>query len=98
VETYYTHTIWRVREGCEEEFVQVWSEWADWSHREGLEAPARLLRDVDRPRTFVSFAPWGSVATVQSWRGLPGYHERLARLAQLVDGFEPQTLEVVVEG
>jgi hypothetical protein len=44
----YTHTTWRVRAGSEDEFVRRWSEWVDWSHREGLEAPALLLRDLEK--------------------------------------------------
>jgi hypothetical protein len=55
----YTHTTWRVKAGSEDEFVRRWSEWVDWSHREGLEAPALLLRDLDSPRAFISFGPLG---------------------------------------
>src|SRR5713101_10122566 len=50
----YTHTTWRVRAGSEDEFVRRWSEWVDWSHREGLEAPALLLRDLENPQAFIS--------------------------------------------
>ncbi len=46
----YTHTTWRVSAGSEDEFVRRWSEWVDWSHREGLEAPALLLRDLETRR------------------------------------------------
>ena len=37
----YTHTTWRVRAGSEDEFVRRWSEWVDWSHREGSIVRAR---------------------------------------------------------
>ena len=89
----YAHTNWMVKEGREAEFVERWSEWADWSHQQGLSAPAVLLRDVERAQTFVSFGPWASVTAVKSWRSLPGYHERVARLSEVVDSFEPRTLE-----
>ena len=49
----YTHTTWRVRAGSEDEFVRRWSEWVDWSHREGLEAPALLLRDLENPQAHL---------------------------------------------
>jgi tetratricopeptide (TPR) repeat protein len=65
----YTHTTLRVKAGQEDEFVKRWTEWADWSHRQGLETEARLLRDAENPQTFVSFAPWKNVSTVRSWRG-----------------------------
>src|SRR5262249_25170181 len=72
----YTHTTWRVKPGQEEEFVRRWAEWAEWSHRQGLGDSARLLRDVERPGTFISFAPWASADAVRNWRSLEGYHER----------------------
>lgn len=95
MEIHYTHTTWHVKEGCEEEFVLCWSDWAEWSHREGLAEVALLLRDVEDPRRFVSFGPWESVAAIAGWRALPGYQERVERLGSVVDGFEPCTLEVV---
>ena len=94
----YTHTSGRVRAGSEDEFVKRWGEWVDWSHREGLEAPALLLRDLENPQTFISFGPWESMTAVRSWRALAGYQERVARLREVVDGFEPRTLEVVARG
>jgi hypothetical protein len=45
----------------------------EWSHRQGLDAPALLLRDVESPETFVSFGEWKSAAAVRSWRALEGY-------------------------
>lgn len=93
----YTHTTWRVKAGMEEEFVERWSEWARWSHRQGLEARAMLLRDLESPGVFISFGPWQSLEAVKSWRVLPGYQERVARLQEAVEGFEPRTLEAVAE-
>lgn len=93
----YTLTVWRVKPGMEDEFVRRWSEWIEWSHRQGLQADARLLRDVERPGTFTSFGPWATLAAVKSWRALEGYHERVARLQEVLEGFEPHTLELVAE-
>jgi heme-degrading monooxygenase HmoA len=93
----YTHTTWRVKPGMEDEFVQRWGEWIEWSHRQGLGARARLLRDVERPGTFVSFGPWASIDAVKSWRSAEGYHDRVARLQEVVESFEPHTLELVAE-
>ena len=94
VET-YSHTTWRVKPGNEAEFVLRWEDWAEWSHRQGLGAHARLLQDVESAGTYVSFGPWVSVELVSSWRSLAGYHERVARLRDVVDSFEPQTFEVI---
>jgi heme-degrading monooxygenase HmoA len=91
----YTHTTWRVMAGREDEFVRRWNEWVDWSRQAGLETPALLLRDLEDPRAFVSFGPWANAAAVRSWRSLPGYQERVARLREVLESFEPRTLEIV---
>src|SRR6478672_7886527 len=95
--TPFTHTTWQVKPGLEDEFVERWREWAEWSHRQGLAAHARLLRDVESPGTYVSFGPWASIDAVKSWRRLEGYHERVAHLSEVVESFEPQTFELVAE-
>jgi heme-degrading monooxygenase HmoA len=95
--TPFTHTTWQVKAGREDEFVERWLEWVKWSHRQGLRAQARLLRDVENPSTFVSFGPWETVAAVRTWRGEPEYHQRVARLQELVERFEPRTLEEVAQ-
>ena len=95
MEELYTHTTWRVTAGSEDEFVVRWNEWVDWSHREGLAAQALLLRDLEEPRTLVSFGLWEDSSAVRNWRALAGYHERVARLSEVVESFDPRTLEVV---
>jgi heme-degrading monooxygenase HmoA len=95
MENLYTHTTWVVAPEREAQFVELWSDWVEWSRRQGFKAQAMLLRDAEDPRTFVSFGPWESSGAVRNWRTLPGYHERLAKLADVVEQFDPRTLEVV---
>jgi heme-degrading monooxygenase HmoA len=94
----YTHTTWKVKPGMEDEFVLRWSEWIEWSHLQGLGPQARLLRDAESPSTFVSFGPWLSRDSVKNWRAAAGYHERVARMQEVLESFEPRTLELVAEG
>jgi hypothetical protein len=35
------------------------------------------------------------MAAVRSWRALAGYQEQVARLSEVLDSFEPRTLEIV---
>jgi heme-degrading monooxygenase HmoA len=93
----YTLTVWQVRPGLEDEFVRRWSEWIEWSHRQGLQADARLLRDVDTPGRFVSFGPWVTLQAVRSWRSQQGYQERVERLQEVLESFQAETLELVAE-
>jgi heme-degrading monooxygenase HmoA len=93
----YTHSVWRVKRGHEDEFVRRWIELARWSADQGLSGKARLLRDADDPSLFVSFAPWESVRHVAGWRSSAGFHERIARLQEVLDEFEPRTLNAVAD-
>jgi quinol monooxygenase YgiN len=93
---FFTYTTWRVKPGMEDEFVRRWEDWAYWSKVEGLVGQARLLRDADDPGTFVSFGRWADVGAIHTFRSRPGYHERVARLQELVETFDPRTFEVVV--
>jgi hypothetical protein len=38
-----------------------------------------------------------SPEAVKNWRAAAGYHERVARLQEVLEGFEPRTLDVVAE-
>ena len=93
--TPYSSTTWIVKPGLEDEFVRRWSEFADWSGAQGLTASAMLLRDMDERNRFVSFGPWETVDAIRRWRSLPGFQERVARLHEVLEHFEPHTLELV---
>ena len=88
----YTHSIWTVKAGQEDEFVRRWHELAALGAEMGLSGPAKLLRDHDDPRVFVSFGPWHSLESVARWRSSSEFHRRIARLHEVLDGFEPRTL------
>jgi heme-degrading monooxygenase HmoA len=95
VDDNYSLTVWIVKAGQEEEFVARWSDFAAWSAAEGLRARAQLLRDVDEPTRFISFGPWETLDAIRRWRTLSGFQEQLARLSEVVERFEPHTLELV---
>jgi heme-degrading monooxygenase HmoA len=90
----YSHSVWIVKAGCEDEFISRWLDLARWSALEGR-ASGQLLRDADRPERFVSLGPWESVEGIRRWRRLEGYHQRVVALQELVDSFEPHTLQEV---
>jgi len=91
----YTHTTWVVKAGLEDAFIERWLEWVEWSRSEGFRARPLLLRDLDHPQTFVSLGVWESVDAVRHWRGSAGYQTRVARLHEVLESFEPRTLEGV---
>lgn len=94
----YTSGSWRVKEGRGDEFVAAWRELAEWSKREIPGAVgATLVRDLDDPGHFVSFGPWESLEAIESWRNSEGFRERVGRIRELLDGFEPMTGEAVAD-
>ena len=89
----YTHHVWVVRSGREEEFVIRWRDLAEWTVANVPGAgTARLLQDMDHPGRFLSVAPWESAEALASWRSLLGYQERLSRVRELLETFTPSTL------
>ena len=97
LEPTYTHTVWRVKPGHEEEFVRRWIAFAEAGGAHGLAAAAKLLRDHDEPTRFVSFGPWRSFEAASEWRSSAAFAERLRELQEVVETFEPSTLEQVTE-
>jgi heme-degrading monooxygenase HmoA len=95
--TPYLSTSWVVKPGLEDEFVARWTEVAEWSAAQGLVAEAMLLRDVERPNRFISFGPWESIEAIRQFRSVPGFHERVAQLHEVLERFEPRTFELVSE-
>jgi heme-degrading monooxygenase HmoA len=94
----YTLGIWRVKPGRADEFVAAWTEFADWTveHAQGT-GWGKLLRNRDNVNVFVSIGPWESLEAIEAWRQLDGWTEQVGRIRELLEAFEPATLELVVE-
>ena len=86
----YSLTTWIVRPESKDEFVRRWTAFAEWSSAEGLAASAKLLRDVDDPKRFISFGPWESLEAIRRWRTLEGFQVHVAALSEVVEDFEPR--------
>jgi heme-degrading monooxygenase HmoA len=95
--TVYTHTTWHVIPGKEAEFETRWADWADWGHQAGLVKGAKLLKSSDEEGVFVSFGVWKDLGQAQAWRKAAGYAERLGKIQQVINSFEPRTLKQVGE-
>ena len=93
----YTQTTWHVKPGHEDEFVRRWTELAEWSALQGLSGSAKLFRDLEEPTRFVSFGPWEDIDVIRRWRASAGLQERLVRMGEVLQQFEPRTVELVVD-
>jgi len=92
----WTHGRWIVKPGREDEFVAAWREFAEWSAESFPGGRGMLFRDREEEGRFVSFGPWPSMETAQEWRASAGFQERVGRIRELLDGFEPYLLDPVV--
>jgi heme-degrading monooxygenase HmoA len=91
----WTHGTWTAKSGQEDQFVAAWKELADWTIANYPGARGTLLRDRERTNMFVSFGPWPDLETAQAWRASDGFRERVARIQQTIESFEPRTLDLV---
>lgn len=96
--TIYTLGQWTANAGEEDAFVAAWTEFAEWTAANVSGSSwAKLLRDRDDPRRFISFGPWQDEEAVAGWRQHPRFEEHVARIQQHVESFVPHTLTVAGE-
>ncbi len=91
----YTMGTWTPAEGKTDAFSEAWAEFAGWASAMPGAGTLRLARDARNPRRFVSFGVWQNVESVRAWKSSPEFRERIARVLQHVDEFEPTELGVV---
>ena len=91
----YTSGIWLAKAGEEDDFVAAWREFASWARTMPGCGTLRLVRDVDDPSRFMSFAPWESFEAQRSWKETDEFRERIMRVRSHTDEFTPSTFELV---
>jgi quinol monooxygenase YgiN len=95
----WTHGTWTVKPGRDEDFVAFWRSLAE----EGMASldvpePPSLLRDRERPNVFVTFGPWPDDRAVERFRSSAAFREGVAAMSDLLESFEPRTLDEVWRG
>jgi len=92
----WTHGTWTVKPNSEDAFVEAWLALVREARGElAPPEPPTLLRDRDRPNVFVSFGPWPDVAAVERFRSSDVFRDAQARMRDLLEAFEPRTLDEV---
>jgi heme-degrading monooxygenase HmoA len=90
----YTHGTWTVKSGEEDAFVEAWTEFVTWASAMPGSGTFRLVRNLDDPALFMSFAPWESSEAQQAWKDLPEFRERIGRVRAHCDDFQPAVFEL----
>jgi heme-degrading monooxygenase HmoA len=84
-----------VKDGEEDDFVSAWSDFVSWASTWAGSGTFRLVRDVDDPKRFMSFAPWESFEAQATWKANPEFRERIGRVKSHTSEFTPSVFELV---
>ena len=91
----YTSGVWLAKAGEEADFVEAWRELATWARTMPGCGTLRLVRDLEQPSRFMSFAPWESFETQRAWKESDAFRERIRQVIRHTDEFTPSTYELV---
>jgi heme-degrading monooxygenase HmoA len=98
VSTLYTYADWLIREGQEDEFVRIWTEFVEWSATDTDAAlGGMLLQDSSDSRKFISIGPWKTAEAAYEWFQKPELEARSAQLREVAERFEPRFLHLRVK-
>jgi heme-degrading monooxygenase HmoA len=93
----YTSGTWIVKPGEETAFVEEWRNFVSWASGFPGSGTFRLVRDLDQPGSYQSFAPWESFDAQKTWKEQPEFRERIMRVRSHCDDFRPSTYELVTQ-
>lgn len=95
----YTHALWQVRQGMEDEFVEAWAEMGAvfTSLPKPPVGPGTLIRSTTDPLRYYSFGPWRSAEDVAAMRDDPRARDAMERIRALCTEAAPGLYEVVRE-
>jgi heme-degrading monooxygenase HmoA len=93
----YTSGVWIVKPGEEDAFIQAWTEFVTWGSSMSGSGEFRLVRDLEQPGRYSSFAPWESFDAQQAWKEHPEFRERIMRVRSHCADFQPSIYELVTQ-
>ena len=91
----WTHGVWTVSPGREDEFVTEWRNLLGVGLELGAGEP-KLLRDREHGNVFRSFGSWPDIDAVDRFRAEVG--PQIGAMDELLDGMEIFTLDEVYPG
>ena len=91
----WTHGVWTVKAGREDEFVAAWRELVPIGTEIGSGRPV-LLRDREQPNVFRSFGPWADLEEIDRFRA--AIRPSIGAMDELIEAFETFTLDEIYPG
>lgn len=94
---HYASGVWHVKQGNDEEFVQRWTEFLQWS-RENYPSMvvANLLRDRGVAGRYMSFSEWTDDAARDAWKQAPEFKTRFGACAALCEDMHGADYDLAV--
>ncbi len=92
----YTHGKWKVKQGRETDFIQMWTEFAQFASNRGATG-IRLLQDSETPADFYSFGSWTEAGQIAAFRNDPEFQRHIDGMQEMVESFEPIQCESRLE-
>jgi len=91
----YTNGTWTVKDGEDDAFVAEWTNFVNWGRMHAGSGTFRLVRNVDEPQKYMSFADWESFDAQKAWKSEPEFKERIGRVRSHCIDFQPLVYELV---
>jgi heme-degrading monooxygenase HmoA len=92
----FTSGDWVVKQGSEQEFIERWSDFAQWAKGNASGAGSFwLIQEKEEPSHFISFGSWADDDSVQSWRSGPEFPTRLGHVREVCDQFVAKDFHLV---
>jgi quinol monooxygenase YgiN len=83
---HYASGVWQVKEGKDEEFVERWKEFLQWSRANHPSmVVANLLRDRGTTGHYLSFSEWSDAASRDAWKQDPGFKTHIGACVALCE-------------
>jgi len=85
----YSSAEWLVQAGSEDEFIERWTNFLEWTldNAEGAQSFV-LVRSTEGPRRFLSLGAWENEEAQSAWREMPRMQEYFSQLQELCEEFE----------
>jgi heme-degrading monooxygenase HmoA len=83
---YYSFNLWKIKEGNEQEFLNVWeNELAKAFVKLNPYSKTTLIQSMDTPSIYYSFGPWIKLDQLQAARSSEEYRTAVTKLVSLCD-------------
>jgi len=95
--TCFGTTSWQVKDGKQEEFVERWTTFLNWTRETqgGLKAAKLVADEKDRQR-FLSVGEWRDSAARQAWENAPRFTELVVPCLEVCDDVQSSQYEIRV--